>query len=77
MVLALAMLRRVIPRPIDFGVRRRIKQYRFAPGVLFHQVRWHASSPAKVAQSTERRLQVAPHCWLFLIGLNRFGYERC
>jgi len=67
------MLRAIIPRPIYFGIRRRFKQYAFAPGVVLHQMRWHASSLTGVAQLTERRLHVAPYFWLFLIGLNNSG----
>ena len=66
-------LRNAVSSSVYWLVRRRLKQYLFAPGFLLHQLRWYTSSPSTLVQWTDRSLQVSPYFWLFIIGLNNSG----
>ncbi len=66
-------MRSIVPNPVYWMVRRRLKQYLFSPGFMLHQLRWYISSSSHLAQWTERQLQVSPNFWLFIIGLNNSG----
>ena len=67
---------RVARAPAALSRYRRHKQLRRARypwNSIPHELRWAVSDPPAIARLTERRLQLAPHHWVFIAGCHNSG----
>jgi hypothetical protein len=60
-----------VGKQIERLLRRGIRNAR--PSTLMHELHWRLRDRSSLAEWTRQRLQLGPHFWLFVLGLNNSG----